>query len=258
MSGRVGARGGHAHTLVYMAGEIIYGRNGVLEALRDRGRVNRVYLARDAKVASRDELLNAARSAGVAFEFIPLAKLNAITGTSEHQGCAAAVSPVAYVPLEEIVAALDVKALILVLDQVQHPRNVGMLLRAAAAAGASAVLLPQRGGAMVDQEIIRASAGAVWHIPLVACANLGQSLRELKEAGFWVYGLAASGAHDVFEMQWPARTVLVVGNESKGMRPGTAKLCDDLLSIPLARGIESLNVAVAAGIAMYQCMQARR
>lgn len=241
-----------------MAGEIIHGRNAVLEALRDKGRVNRVYLAREGKTLSRDDVVESARQAGVPFEFIPLAKLNALTGTSEHQGCAAAVSPVTYVALQEVLASLGESALVLALDQVQHPRNVGMLLRTAAAAGVDAVLLPQRGGALVDQEVIRSSAGAVWHIPLVACGNLAQALRELKEADFWVYGLDAGGRDDVFSMKWPRRCVLVAGSESKGMRPGTEKLCDAMLSIPLARGIESLNVAVSAGIAMYKCKQGQR
>jgi 23S rRNA (guanosine2251-2'-O)-methyltransferase len=235
-----------------MAGEIIHGRNAVLEALRAQGRVNRVYIVREGKVASRDDILDAARAAGVAFEFVPLAKMNTLTGVSEHQGCAAAITPVAYAELHDVLAGLEPRALILVLDQVQHPRNVGMLLRTAAGAGAAAVLLPQRGGALLDADIVRASAGAVLHVPVVACPNLAQSLRVLKDHNFWVYGLDAEARDSVFTCRWADRCALVAGSETKGMRPGTAKLCDAMLSIPLSNGLDSLNVAVSAGIAMYQ------
>lgn len=235
-----------------MAGEIIYGRNAVLEALRAKGTVNRVYLVREGKIASREEIIEAARASGAPFEFVPLAKLNSMTGVSDHQGCAAAVSPVSYARLDEVLATLGPRAVILALDGVQHPRNVGMLLRTAAGAGAAAVLLPQRGGALLAPDIVRASAGAVMHVPVVACANLGQALRELKEQDFWVYGLDAGARDSVFSNRWPERSVLVAGGETKGMRPGTAKLCDALLSIPLCNGLDSLNVAVSAGIALYQ------
>ncbi len=235
-----------------MPSEIIYGRNAVLEALRARGTVNRVYLVREGKVASRDEIIEAARTADAPFEFVPLAKLNSMTGVSDHQGCAATVSPVSYATLDSVLASLGPRAILLALDGVQHPRNVGMLLRTAAGAGAAAVLLPQRGGALLDPDIVRASAGAVMHVPVIACANLAQTLRQLKDHDFWVYGLDATARDSVFTNRWPNRTVLVAGGETKGMRPGTAKLCDTLLSIPLHNGLDSLNVAVSAGIALYQ------
>lgn len=235
-----------------MASEIIHGRNAVLEALRAKGCVNRVYIASDGKSPGRDAVLDAARAAGVPFEFIPLAKLNNLTGVSEHQGIAASISPVAYANLDEILASLPPEAVMLALDGVQHPRNVGMLMRSAAGAGCSAVLLPQRGGALLDDDIVRASTGAVLHVPVVSCANLPQTLRQLKEHDFWVYGLDASGSDNLFQFRWPRRTVLVAGSETSGMRPGVAKLCDAMVSIPLSNGLDSLNVAVSASIAMYQ------
>jgi len=235
-----------------MSAAIIHGRNAVLEALRAKGRVNRVYIVSDGKASGRDAVLDAARAVGAPFEFIPLAKMNSLTASNEHQGVAAAIAPVAYADLEALVAALPEEAVLLALDGVQHPRNVGMILRSAAGAGCAGVLLPQRGGALLDDDIVKASAGALLHVPVVACANLPQTLRWLKEQDFWVYGLDAAGTSSVFSYRWPKRSVLVAGGETKGMRPGVAKLCDDLLSIPLAHGMDSLNVAVSASIALYQ------
>lgn len=238
-----------------MSQHIISGRNAVLEALRAGGRVNRVYLASDGKVPGKDDILNTARAAGAPFEFIPLAKLNTLAGAVDHQGVAAAVSPVAYAELDEVTQRLGPRALILVLDEIQNPKNLGMILRTAAGAGVDAVLLPQRGGALLDAEVLRASAGAVVHVPVVQCANLGQALRLLKDHEFWVYGLDASAKNNVLKYRWPARTVLIAGSETQGMRPGTRKLCDDFLAIPLANGLDSLNVAVSTGIALFQARQ---
>ncbi|MBI1319665.1 MAG: 23S rRNA (guanosine(2251)-2'-O)-methyltransferase RlmB [Candidatus Hydrogenedens sp.] len=240
-----------------MAGQLISGRHAVEEALKHPERVNRLYVAKDSKVRDRDALLDAARAGGVVFDFIPLAKLNVLARGEEHQGVAVEISPIAYAPLESILEA-PAPAMVLALDQVQHPRNLGMILRSAAGAGASGVLLPVRGGALLDDSLIRSSAGAVFHVPVASCNNLAQTLRDMKDAGYWVFGLDAGGKASLFQQRWPDKSVLVMGGESKGLRPGVAKLCDDLLSIPLAHGFDSLNVAVAAGIALFQCAEGQR
>ena len=235
-----------------MAGKSIYGLNAVREALRSGRRVNRVYFARESRAHGCKVLTEEARAAGVPFDFVPQAKVNEIAGTQEHQGVAATVSPVEYAVLETFLAECPDRATLLVLDQVQHPKNLGLLIRTAFGAGAAGVLLPARGGALLDESIVRASAGTVLHLPVVACKNLAQALRSLRDAGFWIYALEASGAHNAFTMDWPERCALVVGNESTGLRPGVRKECDAGVGIPLENGLDSLNVAVAAGIALFQ------
>ncbi|MFA6241461.1 MAG: 23S rRNA (guanosine(2251)-2'-O)-methyltransferase RlmB [Candidatus Hydrogenedentales bacterium] len=235
-----------------MAGKAIYGQNAVQEALRAQGRVNRLYLARDTKVRGLESLIAAAKQADVPFDFVPQAKLNELAETLEHQGVVATVSPVAYVPLEECLSQCAPKALLLVLDQVQNPKNLGLLIRTAMGAGASAVILPERGGALMDDEVVRASAGAVFHIPVAVCGNVSQTLSTLKDCGFWVYALDGSGESDVFKVDWADRTALVLGNETSGIRPGVLKAADVRVRIPLAGGLDSLNVAVASGIALFQ------
>ncbi len=238
-----------------MAGEIVYGANAVGEALRAEGRVNRLYLAKDTKVRGAKALVERARHQGVPFDFVPQAKLSDMAGTREHQGVVATVSPVAYTDLDACLARCGDTATILVLDQVQHPKNVGMIIRTAVGAGADGVVLPSRGGALLDESVVRASAGTVFHLPIVQSGNLPQTLGTLKDAGFWAYGLAGGGDEDVFHTSWPTRCALVLGNETKGIRPTVQKACDVLVGIPLAGGLDSLNVAVAAGIALFQVTQ---
>ncbi|MBI5094862.1 MAG: 23S rRNA (guanosine(2251)-2'-O)-methyltransferase RlmB [Candidatus Hydrogenedentes bacterium] len=235
-----------------MAGKAIHGLNAVREALRTGHGVNRVYFAKESRAHGAAELIAEVRAARIPFDFVPQAKLNELADTREHQGVVALVSPKDYTPLEDCLAQCTPKAILLVLDQVQHPKNLGMLVRTAAGAGASGVLLTARGGALLDDTVLRASAGMIFRVPIVLCANLAQTLRALTAAGFWVYGLDAEGPENVFTLPWADRCALVVGNESEGLRPTVRKACDALVRIPLAAGADSLNVSVAAGIAMFQ------
>lgn len=241
-----------------MSGQLIHGLNAVREALRDASRVNRVYVAREAKSRATEEILDLARAARVPFDFVPLAKLNSMTATSEHQGVAAGMSPLGYRSLEDVLSKCGPRACLMALDQVQHPKNLGMIIRTAVGAGVKGLLVPARGGALLDDQVVRASAGTVVHMPVVPCANLAQTLRTLRDEQFWIYGLAGEGKQSVFQTNWPDRCVLVMGSESTGMRPGIAKNCDELLRIPLAGDLDSLNVAVAAGIALFQVAQAHK
>jgi 23S rRNA (guanosine2251-2'-O)-methyltransferase len=230
----------------------VYGRNAVEEALKQPARVNRLLLAKESRAAWVEAIVEQARAGGVRFDFVPQAKLNQLTGTREHQGVVAIVSPVGYASLADCLAACPAAATLLALDQVQNAKNVGMLIRTAAGAGVAGVLLPSRGGALLDEDVVRASAGAVFRVPVVNCGNLGQALRTLKEQGFWTYGLDVQGEQDVFRMSWPERVALVVGNETDGISPSVKKGCDAVVRIPMAAGQESLNVVVAAGIALFQ------
>ena len=235
-----------------MSENIIFGRNAVEEALRAGGRVNRLFLASGSRAPWADPLAERARAQQARVEFAPLAKLNRLAQSREHQGVVAFVSPVGHISLEQCLATCPTQAALLALDGVENPRNLGMLLRTALGAGVAGVLLPVRGGALLSDEVARASAGAAFRVPVVHCPNMARALRKLKDADFWVYGLDAAGEADVFGLDWAGRTALVVGNETDGIRPVIRKSCDALVRIPLASGLDSLNVAVAAGIALFQ------
>ena len=231
---------------------VVYGRNAVEEALRRPERVNRILLAKESRAGWAEAVIETARAAHVRFDFVPQGQLNRMTGTHEHQGVAAVVSPLAYTSLDECLAGCGQQAALLALDEVRNPRNVGMVVRSALGAGARGVLLPGRKGALLDEHVVRASAGAVFHMPVVNCGNLKQALRSAKEAGFWVYGLDMHGAQSVFEVDWPERVLLVVGNETTGVRPSVRKAYDGMVRIPLAGNLDSLNVAVAAAVALFE------
>ena len=241
-----------------MAGEVIYGIRAVEEALRAEGRVNRLYIAKESHARESRLLVDLAREGRIRFDYVPQAKLNELTGTWEHQGVAAEVSPVGYISLEHCLEKAGRFSRLLALDQVQHSRNVGMILRAAWGAGAGGVLLAARGGALLDDTVTRSSAGGVFHVPVVNSMNIAQSLRRVRDEGYWVYGLDGGGKEDIFEVSWPERVVLVAGNETGGLRPGVIKACDTTVRIPLAVGVDSLNVAIAASIALFQVAHAHQ
>ncbi len=241
-----------------MSESIVYGRNALEEALRAGTRVSRLLVAFESRAPWVEALVERARAARVRVDRVPQAELNRLARSRDHGGAVAIISPVEHVGLDEWLGACGKRATALVLDEVQNPRNLGMLLRTALGAGVAGVVLPTRGGRLPTEEVVRASAGAAFHVPVVYCPNTAAALRELKDADFWVYGLDARGQTDVFALDWPARTALVVGNEAQGLRPVVRKNCDDLVRIPLAGGLDSLNVAVAAGIALFQVAAAHR
>jgi 23S rRNA (guanosine2251-2'-O)-methyltransferase len=231
---------------------IIHGVRAVREALASGRPISRVFFASDAKVPEAREILDGAKALHVSVERVPLAKLNVLCDSAEHQGVAARISPVEYAQLKPLLASCGESAMLVVLDQVQHPRNVGLIVRSALGAGAAGVVVPSKGGALVDDTVLHASAGAALRLPIAMVSNVAQALRTIKEAGFWIYGLDADGQDNAFGVKWAKRTALVIGNETKGMRGPTHKECDVLVKIPLANGLESLNAAVAASVALFE------
>ncbi len=177
-----------------------------------------------------------------------------LAGTGEHQDVVAVVSPVEYTELSDFLEANREShtLTVVVLDQLQHAGNVGIIIRTAVGAGASAVMLSARGGSLINDQVFRASAGAIFHIPIIKSTSLTQDLQRLKDHDFWVYGLEASGEGSVFTEKWARRSAIVIGNEHAGSRPITRKLFDLSVRIPMANTFDSLNAAVAAGIVLFQ------
>jgi 23S rRNA (guanosine2251-2'-O)-methyltransferase len=168
-----------------------------------------------------------------------------------HQGLALEVGPLTQRRLDEILAGLGGTALLLAIDQVSDPRNLGAILRSAVAFGAAAVLLPSHGSADLGPACAKAASGALDLIPIVEVANLAHALGQTKEAGFWAIGLDAEAPMPLAAAPAYERRALVLGAEGRGLRRLTAERCDLLACLPIAPAIESLNVAVAAGIALY-------
>lgn len=220
---------------------IIYGRNPVREALRGPRTVARVWATAG---AAREPELAGLRVAVVAPE-----EVERRCGSAAHQGMCAEVSPFRYASGEELLA--EPPGVIVALDQVQDPQNLGAICRSAECAGARGVVITERRSAEVTPAVCKASAGAVEHIPVARVRNLTDFLQAAKAAGRWCYGAdgGAPLAHDAVD--YDERAVLVLGAEGRGLRPRVAASCDALVAIPLRGRIDSLSVSAAAAVLLY-------
>ena len=232
--------------------ELLYGRNSVREALRGRRRVLELAGEERAVAALDPGLARDARHVRTASR----AELDELTGSHEHQGLAARVEPYKYADPAELLVADD--ALVVVLDQVQDPQNLGAVCRSAEGAGAAGVVIPTRRAAAVTPAAARASAGAVEHLPVARAVNIAAFLREAKDRGAWVYGAEAGAETNYTGVEWTGRCVLVLGGEGKGLRSLVRETCDALVSIPLGGRIESLNVGAAATAILFEAARQSR
>ena len=235
-----------------MARELVYGRRPVREVTR-AGRRNILELLVTERALRAEpwlEELDAVRP-----QRRPESALSEAAHTRDHQGVVAFCEPYRYADAHEL-AAVD-RPLIVCLDQVTDPHNFGAVCRTAEAAGATGVVLPERSSARVTPAVCRASAGAVEHLPVAVVVNLGRYLEETKRGDLWAWAAAGDATTLVWDADFATGTLLVFGSEGKGLRPGVRRACDDAFSIPLAGRVESLNVSVAAGIALLETVRQR-
>lgn len=236
--------------------QIIYGINPVSEILRSEGgNIRKIILAEGRKGEDVKMILALASSRGIAVEVHKRDVLDRQAGTTAHQGVLCLCAEFAYAGLEEIVAnrhpAFPAN-LVLLLDGIEDPQNLGSLIRTAHCFGANGVVIPRDRAAGITPAVIKASAGAAGHIPVAQVVNLTQAIEFFKEKGFWIYGTDAGAPGDVGSVRFEGDAGLVMGSEGKGMRPLVRKHCDVLLSIPLFGKVDSLNVSVAAGILLHE------
>jgi 23S rRNA (guanosine2251-2'-O)-methyltransferase len=227
---------------------ILYGRNAVREALHGRRAVFRAW-AEDERAAAD------ARAAGVPVEMADTAGLEAICGSPDHQGMVCEAAPYPYADPGALLGGDE--PLVVGLDQIQDPQNLGAICRSAEGAGASGVVIPERRAAEVTPAVCRASAGAVEHLPVARVRNLADFLLEAKEAGAWVYGADAAAGRLYTEVDWSGPAVMVLGSEGKGLRPRVQAACDDLVKVPLRGRVGSLNVAATAAILLFEAVRSR-
>ncbi|MEX2195566.1 MAG: 23S rRNA (guanosine(2251)-2'-O)-methyltransferase RlmB [Thermoleophilaceae bacterium] len=225
---------------------ILYGRNPVREALRGRRRVTRVWAAQG---AAREPWLQ-----GVAVEAADDHQLTERCGSPDHQGVCADAGAYPYADGDGLLAADD--ALVVCLDQVTDPRNLGAVCRVAECAGASGVVIPERRSAEITPAACKASAGAVEHLHVARVRNVADWLAQAKEAGAWVYG-ADPGGVPYTRPDYAGKTVLVMGSEGGGLRPRVRDACDELVALPVRGKVASLNVSSAAAALVYGILQSR-
>lgn len=227
---------------------IVYGRNAVHEALRGPRSVSQVWVTASAQ---REPWL----ASGVRVTVESSQEIARRAGSDGHQGVCAEVSEFSYAEAEQLLAGEQ--ALIVALDQVQDPQNLGAICRSAECAGAAGVVLPERRAAEVTPAVCKASAGAVEHLPLAHVRNLTDFLTQAKSRGFWCYGADGAAKLDYRQVDLSGPVVLVMGSEGKGLRPRVASACDALISLPLHGQIQSLSVGAAAAVLLYAAAAAR-
>ncbi len=228
---------------------VISGVHPVTEALKTGRTIERVVIARGAGGAKLQEIIELCRKAKVPVRFEPREALERLSGGGVHQGVVAIGAAKAYQNLEDFVQK---SKLIVVLDGVEDPHNLGAIVRTANGAGADAVCIPERRAAGLTDTVSKAAAGALEYTPIVRIGNVSLTLEKLKKQGYWIYGLDERGTHSYDEIEYAQPTVLVFGGEGSGIHQQVQKHCDFLVSIPLAGRIPSLNVSVAAGIVLFE------
>ena len=233
-----------------MKQEVIYGVRPVIEALRSRRR--KVFEVLE--VSGNGEVAEAAAASGVPVKRVPRTRIEELARGAAHQGVAARVEPYPYVELDNILAIHD--PLILVLDGVTDPRNLGAVLRVADGAGASGVVIPKDRAVGVTAAAVKASAGASEHVPIARVTNLRRSIDRMKASGVWVYAAEVGGTgYAGLDLTGPV--ALLLGSEGRGVRRLVREGCDGGISIPMLGAVESLNVSVAAAVLLYEARRQR-
>jgi 23S rRNA (guanosine2251-2'-O)-methyltransferase len=225
----------------------------VAEALKAGHPLERILIAQGAGGPRLQEIIDLARKAAIPVRFEPRNALDRLAGSQAHQGVVALGAAKRYADLEDVAAS----ELVVVLDGVEDPHNLGAIIRTAHAAGAASVIIPERRAAGLTDVVAKSAAGALEYLPVVRVTNINRALEELKERGFWIYGLDERGTEDYHRVEYNSPTALVLGGEGSGLHEHVRKHCDLLVRIPMAGKISSLNVSVAAGVVLFEWRRRR-
>lgn len=239
----------------------ITGIHAVREALEANSPFDRIVIAKGRQDTRIEEIVQLARAHGISVRFEDRSQLDRLANTRDHQGVVAVTAPRAAVTLEDILAAANKSrgqiGLIVLLDGVEDPHNLGAIIRTALAAGANGVVIPERRAAGLTDTVARASAGAIAHLPIAKVTNLARAMEELKEAGYWLVGLDEKGEKNYTEVDYTAPTGIVMGGEGNGLHDLTRKRCDFVVSLPTVGPVKSLNVSVATGVVLFEALRQR-
>ncbi len=237
---------------------IIAGRNPVCEALRAGRPINKIYLARNLKPATAAELCGLARESRVPVQKVEKHLLDRMAEGALHQGIIASVAPYAYADLDDILDRLaDREPLLVLLDGINDPHNLGAIIRSADAAGAHGVVIPSRRAASVTPVAARASAGAVEHVPVARVTNIAVTIDMLKERGIWVAGADPAAGQLFWDAPLDGPLAVVVGGEDRGISRLVREKCDILVRLPMAGRVNSLNASVAAALVLFEAVRQR-
>jgi len=239
---------------------VIFGINAVAESLKARGRAFEwVGVATERKDLRLQKLIQDCRKGSIPVRFLPRVELDRMAGSGSHQGVVAVTSNKQYNDLDDLIAAKRGQyALIVVLDGVEDPHNLGAILRTADASGADGVVIPERRAVGITGTVVKSSAGASEHLPIAKVTNIARTLEDLKAQNIWTVGLDERGAQSYDSLDYNMNCAIVLGAEGKGVHDLVARKCDFLVSIPMLGKVPSLNVSVAAGVVLYEVVRQRR
>jgi 23S rRNA (guanosine2251-2'-O)-methyltransferase len=232
---------------------LIYGKRTVLEVLEaGTPKLQKVILAKGLDKKDSSKVMDLAKAAGTPVEWQDRSWHEQHCQGGNHQGLAAMAPDFTYANLTDVLKRAPASCLLVILDQVEDPQNLGAIIRSCDAVGALAVVIPKDHAVQVTPSVEKVAAGACAHLPVASVVNISQSLEEIKKAGFWCYGLAQE-AKDLFDDEaFKGKVCLVLGSEGKGLRPLVERNCDKVLRLTVRGKVSSYNVSVAAGIALYQ------
>jgi 23S rRNA (guanosine2251-2'-O)-methyltransferase len=235
------------------------GIHAVREALEAARPLDRIVIAKGRQDTRTEEIVQLARRQGVPVRFEDRGQLDRLANSKDHQGVVALAAARGASSLEEIIgiAQNSQKGLIVLLDGVEDPHNLGAIIRTALAAGAHGVVIPERRAAGLTDTVSRASAGALSHLPVAKVTNLVRSMEELKEAGYWLIGLDENAEQSYTQVDYTTPVGIVLGGEGQGLHELTRKRCDFLVSLPTTGPVKSLNVSVASGVVLFEVLRQR-
>lgn len=234
------------------------GFHAIEEALNAARPLDRIVIARGRHGDRVEAMVRLAKSRGVPVRFEDRQQLDRLVGTREHQGIAALVAAKPTTELEDLLRGKSDRGLLVALDGIEDPHNLGAIVRSSLAAGAQGVVIPERRAAGLSDTVERASAGALAHLPVARVKNLVRAMEQMKEAGYWLVGLDERAEKKHTDVDLTGAVGLVLGREGEGLHDLTKKRCDFLVSIPTTGPVRSLNVSVAAGVVLFEVVRQRR
>jgi 23S rRNA (guanosine2251-2'-O)-methyltransferase len=237
------------------------GIHAVKEALEAQRPIDRIAIAKGRQDTRIEEIVQLARKQSIPVRFEERGQLDRLANSKDHQGVVALAAARAAATLEDILASANSgsgqKGLIVLLDGVEDPHNLGAIVRTALAAGAHGVLIPERRAAGLTDTVARSSAGALAHLPVAKVTNLARAMEELKEVGYWLVGLDERADKLYTEVDYTSPVGIVLGSEGQGLHELTRKRCDFVVSLPTTGPVKSLNVSVAAGVVLFEALRQR-
>jgi 23S rRNA (guanosine2251-2'-O)-methyltransferase len=236
----------------------IYGINPVSEALRSgRCRIKEVVVAQGRSPQGLEEVISRAKAGKIPIRKAERSHLDSLTKNAPHQGVVAFIDQWAYADLDKALQADEGTPLLLVLDGMEDPRNLGALIRTADACGVNGVIIPKDRASGITPVVVKSSAGAVFHVPVVRVTNISSTFGRIKERGIWVAGAAAEAQTDLYHHDLTIPLAVVIGGEGRGLRPLVKRECDLLIAIPMRGEVNSLNAAVAGSVILYEVLRQR-